>query len=161
VVKARDAASLLEQLSKHGLRAWVAGGWAVDALVGEQTRLHGDLDLAVDADELTELIGVLNGLGYSITTNSLPSRVELTDHDMRRVDLHPVRFRADGGGSQAGLDETSFEYQADGFSTGTIDGHQVPCLSGTQQLSFRHGYDWRQVDHHDVPLIRMAIGRTG
>jgi len=78
VVKARDAASLLEQLSKHGLHVWVAGGWAVDAIVGEQTRLHGDLDLAVDADELTEVIGVLNGLGYRITTNSLPLRVELT-----------------------------------------------------------------------------------
>lgn len=160
-MNARDAASLLEELGKNGFHAWVAGGWAVDALVGEQTRIHGDLDLAVNADELTEVMGVLNDLGYRITTNSLPSRVELTDHEKRRVDLHPVRFRADGSGSQAGLDDSSFEYRADGFSTGTIDGHRVPCLSGTQQLSFRHSYDWRPVDHHDVPLIRAAIGRAG
>jgi lincosamide nucleotidyltransferase A/C/D/E len=134
-VNARDIASLLELLSKHGLHAWVAGGWAVDALVGEQTRIHADLDFAVDDDELTEIIRVLNDLGYRITTNSLPSRVELADHEDHRVDLHPVRFRADGSGSQAGLDDTSFEYRADGFATGTIDGHRVPCLSGTQQLS--------------------------
>jgi hypothetical protein len=37
----------------------------------------------------------------------------------------------------------------------------VPCLSGTQQLRFRQGYDWRHVDHHDVSLIRAAIGWTG
>jgi lincosamide nucleotidyltransferase A/C/D/E len=160
-VNARDAASLVELLSAHGLHAWVAGGWAVDALVGEQTRIHDDLDLAVDADELVDLIGVLNDLGYCTTTNSLPARVELTDHENRRVDLHPVFFRADGSGSQAGLDDTSFEYRSDGFSTGTIDGHLVPCLSGTQQLSFRQGYDWRPVDHHDVPLIHAAIGRPG
>jgi lincosamide nucleotidyltransferase A/C/D/E len=43
---------------------------------------------------------------------------------------------------------------------GTIDGYRVPCLSGRQQLSFRHGYDWRQVDHHDVALLRAVIGRT-
>jgi Aminoglycoside-2''''-adenylyltransferase. len=159
-VNARDADSLLELLRKRGLHGWVAGGWAVDALVGEQTRNHGDLDLAVKADELTEVIGALDDLGYRITTDSLPSRVELADNENRRVDLHPVRFRADGSGSQAGPDETSFEYRADGFSTGTIDGHRVPCLSGTQQLSFRQGYDWRRVDHHDVPLILAAIGRT-
>jgi lincosamide nucleotidyltransferase A/C/D/E len=38
--------SLLDQ---EGVRAWLDGGWAVDALLGRQTRLHSDLDLAVVA----------------------------------------------------------------------------------------------------------------
>jgi len=29
----------------HGTDVWIGGGWGVDALVGEQTRPHGDLDL--------------------------------------------------------------------------------------------------------------------
>ena len=34
----------------------VNGGWGVDALVGRQTREHGDLDVFVDADAVPDLI---------------------------------------------------------------------------------------------------------
>jgi lincosamide nucleotidyltransferase A/C/D/E len=159
-VDGRDVAALLELLGERSLRAWVAGGWGADALGGKQTRMHRDVDLAVDAEQLPDVIDVLSGLGYEITTDWLPSRVELTDRENRRIDLHLVHFRADGSGWQSGLADTSFEYRADGFATGTIDGRPVPCLSGSQQLSFRTGYDWRGVDHHDVSLIRAALGRT-
>jgi hypothetical protein len=30
------------------VRAWIPGGWGVNALVGEQSRSHDDLDLAID-----------------------------------------------------------------------------------------------------------------
>ncbi|WP_226863290.1 nucleotidyltransferase domain-containing protein [Mycolicibacterium baixiangningiae] len=40
-----------------GVRLWVDGGWCVDALVGEQTREHDDLDVAVDRDDLDVLVG--------------------------------------------------------------------------------------------------------
>lgn len=49
-------------------RAWaLCGGWAVDAWIGQQTREHADLDLAIDEDDqlaLRELLGdgwLLNG----------------------------------------------------------------------------------------------------
>ena len=41
----RDAAELLRTLAAHGVDVAVGGGWGVDALVGEQTREHSDLDL--------------------------------------------------------------------------------------------------------------------
>jgi lincosamide nucleotidyltransferase A/C/D/E len=40
---------VLADLTEAGCSVWVAGGWGVDALVGRQTRLHRDLDLALDA----------------------------------------------------------------------------------------------------------------
>jgi hypothetical protein len=39
---------------------WIAGGWAVDLFLGEQTRVHDDVDVAVlrrDEHELVELVG--------------------------------------------------------------------------------------------------------
>ena len=36
--------SLFERL---GVRAWLDGGWGVDALIGEQTRVHADLDIMI------------------------------------------------------------------------------------------------------------------
>jgi lincosamide nucleotidyltransferase A/C/D/E len=55
---------------------------------------------------------------------------------------------------QAGLDETVFHYAADGFTTGLVDGRPVRCLTASQQLRFRTGYRWRDVDRHDVALLR-------
>ena len=39
---------LFRAFAAADLRVWLAGGWAVDAIVGRQTRAHGDMDLAVD-----------------------------------------------------------------------------------------------------------------
>ena len=38
---AADVVEVLEWLEAVGVRAWVDGGWGVDALVGEATRAHG------------------------------------------------------------------------------------------------------------------------
>ncbi|MFC4147536.1 nucleotidyltransferase domain-containing protein [Micromonospora mangrovi] len=141
-----------------GLPVWVAGGWAVDAIVGRQTRPHGDLDLAVDAVGLPELLALLDRLGFVTTVDWLPVRAELTAPDGRKVDIHPVEFRPDGSGVQSGLDGVTFAYAADGFAEGMIDGHPVPCLAVPQQLRFREGYPPRDVDHHDIALLRAVPG---
>ena len=49
---AGDATALLGGLAEHGVDACVGGGWAVDALLGTQTREHADLDLWVPALDL-------------------------------------------------------------------------------------------------------------
>jgi len=44
----------------------VAGGWAVDALLGWQTRSHGDLDIAINRAYLGRLLGILGRIGYGL-----------------------------------------------------------------------------------------------
>ncbi|MDZ5442105.1 aminoglycoside nucleotidyltransferase [Micromonospora sp. 4G57] len=146
--------ALLDEFAADGLRVWVAGGWAVDAVVGRQTRPHADLDLAIDASQQAELLALLDRLGFVTTVDWLPVRAELTAPDGRKVDIHPVAFRPDGSGVQSGLDGATFAYAADGFAEGVIDGRPVPCLSVGQQLRFREGYPPREVDRHDINLLR-------
>jgi lincosamide nucleotidyltransferase A/C/D/E len=43
----KDAAELIAFLDENGLEVYVDGGWAIDAVLGEQTRPHDDLDIAV------------------------------------------------------------------------------------------------------------------
>ena len=131
--------------------AWVAGGWGVDALVGEQTREHRDLDLAIDGE--TDALAALAGLGYAIETDWRPARVELAASGERWVDLHPVTFTADGHGRQADLDGGHFDYPPECFVTGRIGGRAVPCLSVEQQRRFHTGYEPRDVDRHDLALL--------
>jgi lincosamide nucleotidyltransferase A/C/D/E len=154
-MEASDVASLLGRMSAKGLRACVAGGWAVDALLGRQTRHHDDLDLAIDADQMDGLLGLLTALGFGSREDWLPVRIELEDSFGRGVDLHPLRFAEDGSATQANLGSTEFYYPSSAFTTGRIAGRTVDCLTANQQLVFREGYSWRSRDYHDVPLLRQ------
>jgi lincosamide nucleotidyltransferase A/C/D/E len=52
MVNAADVVEIVGWLRAAGVDAWLDGGWGVDALVGEETRDHKDLDLIVkDAHE--------------------------------------------------------------------------------------------------------------
>jgi lincosamide nucleotidyltransferase A/C/D/E len=66
----------------------INGGWAVDALVGHQTRPHRDLDLFVDAAAVDDIVGWLTARGYTAETDWLPARLELRSGSLR-VDVHP------------------------------------------------------------------------
>ncbi len=154
---AHEVTRLMSALDGAGFRAWVAGGWAVDILIGHQTRPHGDLDLAIDAAQLPELLELLDGDGFTLSVDALQSRAELTARDGRILDLHPVDFDSAGAGVQEGSDGGNFRYAADGFTRGTLAGIEVPCLSARQQLAFRQGYGLRPVDHHDIALLEWVM----
>ena len=83
---------VLTALEDAPCRAWIAGGWGVDALAGRQTREHRDLDLAIDAADEATTLSTLSRLGYVIETDWRPVRVELAAGDSRWVDVHPVQF---------------------------------------------------------------------
>lgn len=55
MVNAEEAIAIYQQLTASGFQVWVTGGWGIDALLGEQTRAHKDLDLIVLLDELLRL----------------------------------------------------------------------------------------------------------
>jgi len=59
---------VLAALDAVGLRAFVAGGWGVDALIGRQTRVHRDLDLALDLTHATleRALSALKTLDYCV-----------------------------------------------------------------------------------------------
>lgn len=145
---------LVDRLGSVADTVWLGGGWAVDALVGRQTRPHADADVIVDRPSLPRVLDLLHGLGFLDAEDWLPVRIEVAHPDGRRVDLHPVEFAPDGAGVQAGLDGAVFRYPAGCSTTGHIGGQPVRCLTAAQQLHFRQGFTWRPVDHHDTALLR-------
>lgn len=149
-----EVLAILVSLEEAGCSVWVAGGWGVDALVGHQTRPHRDLDLAVDADDESSAVGVLRRGGYQIETDWRPVRVELGAPGRGWVDLHPVMFGPDGHGRQTDVGGGHFDYPPDGFAEGVIAGRRVRCLSLEQQRRFHEGYEPRDIDLHDLALLR-------
>jgi len=149
-VRADDVILVLDTLDGAGVRHWVGGGWGVAALAGRQTREHRDLDLAVDAEDLDRCWQVLGRLGYAAETDWLPVRMELVAPGARWVDVHPVHFDEDDHDRQPDLNGGHFDYPPAAFTTGSIGGRLVPCLSAQQQRRFRTGYEHRQQDIHDL-----------
>jgi lincosamide nucleotidyltransferase A/C/D/E len=158
VMPAAIVLEVLEALSINGCEAWVLGGWGVDALVGRETRPHRDLDLAIDADKEAVAMTALAGLGFVVETDWRPVRVELRAPSSRFVDLHPVAFDRDGNGRQAGLNGGFYEYPRGCFTTGHVAGLPVACATVALQLTSHAGYEPRDIDRHDLDLLRNLPG---
>jgi len=155
-----NALALLAAIGDAGLDVWVGGGWGIDALLGEQTRPHRDLDLMHRAEQEPLLLDVLGGLGYAETLDWRPARFVMTGPGGLDIDLHPLRFNEDGSAVQSSLDDEPFRYPADCFVTGAIGGRPVPCLSAAQQVYFHQGYEPTERDLADMARLRGAFGIT-
>src|SRR2546429_5657575 len=55
---------LMRLFDQSGIDVVVDGGWGVDALLGEQTRSHNDLDIALQHKDLPKLRELLEVQGY-------------------------------------------------------------------------------------------------
>ena len=139
-------------LEAAGCSFWLEGGWGVDALVGHQTREHRDVDVDIDARHEEAALGALAVLGYAIETDWRPNRVELVAPGRGWVDLHLLVIDASGV-RQAALGGGWHEFPPDCFTTGHLDGHEVPCFTAETQRFFRTGYEPRPVDLHDLALL--------
>ena len=146
---AQTVGAILDALAAAGVHHWIAGGWGVDALLGEQTRRHDDLDLVIGAAPVArqrrdteDAKRALDPLGYRFERNDIHlgawfvERIVLCHGSGRRVDLLPIDERPD-----------------DFFATGMIGEREVPCLSADTQLHMHTGYPRSAVDHQDVAAL--------
>ena len=145
-------------LHSAGITAWIGGGWGIDALVGERTRVHRDLDLAIRSEDLEDALRALSALGYETSLDLRPVRLVASAADGRSIDLHPVTFGDDGIGRQPGDDGRVFEYPPDAFGQGTIAGVDGPCLTADQLVRFHLGYEPLDHDRQDMALLRDRLG---
>ena len=55
---------LYQLFNTYHIKIWLDGGWGVDALLEEQTRLHGDLDIVVEERNVKKLMTLLQSVDY-------------------------------------------------------------------------------------------------
>jgi lincosamide nucleotidyltransferase A/C/D/E len=157
--------ALLDLLATAEIRVWVGGGWGVDALLGRRTRRHCDLDLVIgdDGAPYQHLAHVLAGEGFRFVGTSHNPGIPIpwchvwgheAGHtvEVLPVPLHKPPFAADGA------DITDVGHP---FTEGSIDGRPVPCLSADLQLLLHSGYPQREIDNHDVALLRAYLDLPG
>ena len=151
-----DIHEFYKLLDELGIEVWLDGGWAVDALLGEQTRPHDDVDIIVEQKDVNALRTALEARGYRevIRDDTRPINFVLSDTGReagRIVDFHVVVLDADGNGDYG---EEKAAFPAWGLTgTGTIDGLNVRTLSPALLVQFHQGYTLRDKDFSDIPRL--------
>lgn len=151
---ADEVTAVMDRLHRANIEAWLDGGWGVDALLGEQTRKHADLDLVIELRMADAACDALGSAGYVPTTDERPTRLVLKTQDGRQIDLHTVEFDEGGGGVQALPNGRSYRYPPEGFAArGIVAGREFPCLTAEVQIECHTGYAPTDVDRRDVSLL--------
>lgn len=154
-----DVLAVLSTLARAGADVWIAGGWGIDALLGEQTRPHRDLDLLHRLDQEPAVVAALAGAGFTQSQDHRPVRFVMSGPGGEEVDLHPLVVADDGSAVQASPDPAEpFRYPAECFTTGTIGGTEVRCISPERQSAFHQGYPPADHDRHDMARLRERFG---
>jgi lincosamide nucleotidyltransferase A/C/D/E len=139
---------------------WLDGGWAIDALIGEQRRPHDDVDVFCTLSHAAVLTDTLAGRGYIHAGGAAPESFQLVDADGRQVDVHPVRRTADGDGLDRMADGEDWVYPAEGFTgAGVVAGQPVRCLTAeVAMLCHTTGYALDRIHRDDVIALSGSCG---
>ena len=147
-----DASTVVELLRfLEELEVTVDGGWAVDALLREQTRPHDDLDIAIPHHQVPALRSLLATRGYSeqARPDSWECNFVLADAGGNRVDVHSYCFEPAYG----------IPYRPEHLTgRGVIDGVAVRCIAPEWLVKFHLGYEHDENDQHDVLLLCERFG---
>lgn len=136
-------------MQANGIEYHIDGGWAVDALLGEQTREHEDLDIAMPETYTTLLCKLLEKEGFSeqVRADTWECNYRLTD-GVQLFDIHTYTLNPDGS------NRSGVAYEASHFGgKGKIDGREVPCINPQTLVEFHTGYSVDENDWHDVKLL--------
>ena len=146
---------LMQLFDQQGIEVVVDGGWGVDALLGEQTRSHGDLDIALQHKDVPKLRALLEARGYRDVSrdDTRDCNFVMGDDQGHEVDFHSYTF--DAHGKLVFGVEYPFESLA---GTGSIQGYRVKCIAAGWMVKFHSGYELDENDYRDVSALCERFG---
>jgi lincosamide nucleotidyltransferase A/C/D/E len=155
-----DVIEILNWLEAARVDLWLDGGWGHDAVLGEQTRRHDDLDLFVDLEHSERLITALEAHGFAVTERASADAFVLEDADGRQVDVHCARIDALGNGLYRMKNGEDWALPAEGLrGRGTIGDRRVRCMTPELQMLCKVGdFEPSAADYQDVRLLHARFG---
>ncbi len=172
MVSADDVINLCKQLSANGIQIWVIGGWGVDALLGEQTRPHKDLDILMLLDDVVRLRELLSNDGYrlkelwsenrwAIDTSGERVATAFVLHDSagREIDAHAMRLDEHGNGIPMWGVPAGFIFTRQALAAqGMIAGFAVQCIAPEMQMVCHTGYTLPESHVRDLERLHDRFG---
>lgn len=154
-----DAIGIYKKLINDQIKVWFDGGWGVDALLGQQTRNHGDLDIVVQEKDIKKLREIFDKNGYKEVKRDDSSEYNFVlGNGKLLLDIHVVTFDEKGNGIY-GPKEKGIFYPAYAFGgKGLIDDYPVDCLTAEYQIESHNGYELDENDFKDVSALCKKFG---
>lgn len=159
--------SVLDTLQAADIRAWLFGGWGLDAQIGRITREHGDVEFWIERGDADSSKVVLVRAGATALMTQPPE--EACEFEWDGVPFSTAYFdrRADGEFTQLEGRWSDWVFPAGSFGddTGTLNGVPVRTMSLAGMLamkeqypSLRNGRPWRPKDILDIETLRGLLG---
>jgi lincosamide nucleotidyltransferase A/C/D/E len=151
----RAVVDFLDLCAAHAVAVWIDGGWGVDALLGEQTRQHEDLDIALRHADVPRLRALLEARGYrdAPRDDTRDCNFVMRDAHGHCVDFHSFTFDDDGNHI------FGIEYPLESLSgRGSIGGRSVQCIAAEWMMDFHTGYPLDERDLRDVLALHERFG---
>ena len=159
-MKAEDVIKILQYFEKNGILIWLDGGWAVDALLGEQTRSHRDADIIIQQKDVSKLRELLEAKGYKNVerddTNSW--NFVLGDNLGHEIDVHVITFDNEGNGLYGPKEKGMMYPVASLTGAGMIQRYAVKCVSAEYLVKSHAGYKFEKKDFKDVYALHKRFG---
>ena len=151
----------LDLFNELGIEVWIDGGWGVDALLGECTREHQDLDIIISWEDSAILTEALFARGFvDVHTDDRSDRNFVLGHQSHgMIDFHVVERTEDGGAVYDGPGEIDWVIsESELNAVGSIGGREVQCLSVDYQVRSHSGYTLQDTDFADMRALREKYG---
>ncbi len=152
---ADDVVEFVQLLNNHNIEVFIDGGWGVDALLGEQTRSHTDLDIAIQHKDVPQIRALLEARGYTDVprNDTWECNFVLGDEKGHEIDIHSYTF------DSAGNHIFGVKYPFDSLTgAGSIQGFPIKCIAPEWMVKFHNGYKLDENDYHDVRLLCQRFG---
>lgn len=131
LMTSKDVMDFYVQMKERDIKIWIDGGWSVDALLGKESRLHRDLDIAIQWRDVPVLREVLAAQGYEQVREDNQWNFVLADDKGHEIDVHAFIYDSQGNVTEGIM------YPAESLTgTGTINGHTVRCISPKYMVEF-------------------------
>jgi lincosamide nucleotidyltransferase A/C/D/E len=154
-----DVIDFYTNMEHSGISIWLDGGWGVDALLGEQTRCHNDLDIFVQEKDESKLRKILEQKGNREIKLEIarPYNYVMGDNQGHEIDMHVFVF--EGEHVIYGLAENNEVFPAVALGgNGFIAGQMVKCISPEWMVKWHTGYKLRKSDFKDVTALCNKFG---
>ena len=174
MVREEDVITIYTLLLSSGIPLWLTGGWGIDALLGEQTRPHHDLDVFILLEHVQQVQALLADQDYHLKVVWKENRWVLDSHDHqvatafvlwdsqgREFDAHALQLDDQGNGLPAWDVPEGMSFSRQDLSgVGTIDGLKVRCITPESQVFCHMGYRLPEKHLLDMELLSEKFGLT-
>jgi lincosamide nucleotidyltransferase A/C/D/E len=152
---AEQAVDLVKLFEQNQIEVTLDGGWGVDALLGEQTRKHADLDIVIMFIDSPRIRSLLEAQGYRDVPRPDTREINyvLGDDLGHLVDIHTYTL------DRVNHPEQGLDYPLESLNgNGAILGHPVRCIDVENMVMFHSGYELDENDYNDVRSLCQRFG---